>query len=610
MSEIKTLTINGKTYTVSDADSVSFEEEQDLSADQQARARDNIGAACIDDAKVGADAWSSQKTSEEMDRSISVARLETIDKLCPSFTESGSVAVCEPVEGYPLGVTSRIEPVQKGSGDPYPPGGGKNFARADSTRTVDVDAGIVVKTTVNTAEIVVNGTATKNHSMSLFYNIALPAGTYTASVWGLVDADYLNCETADGGYPVQGLHSGTPKTFTISEEITIKIAAVFVSGSAYNNATVKIQIEPGETATEYAPYSNIRPISGHSAVKLTRCGKNLIGTEIAKAINGTESHVSFDNDVYTIDFISGGQYVAYKPDGYNEIVFPAGTYTVSLVKVTESVNMSVLINSLSNERIAFSRLGDHDGFYTYTFTTTEPFVFRLCGHYVSDLSTYGKFSFKIQLEAGSTATEYEPYQGDNFTLDLGQTVYGGSLDWNSGVLTITNKGVAMKDLVWSLSSGNTTFEASVDGGKMGNYYGVHCLCSMYSVVSPETTTDWHDVENITKGTSNDIIVGSYYNAGCKTMVGNSRGQTLEEFTAELAESDAFLVYRLAEPVTIQLTPQEITALSGINALYSDTGETQVTGRADPRVVIQDQQELINRILDRVAALEAAAVNNT
>lgn len=30
----------------------------------------------------------------------------TVDKLCPSFTESGSVVSCEPVEGYPLEVTA------------------------------------------------------------------------------------------------------------------------------------------------------------------------------------------------------------------------------------------------------------------------------------------------------------------------------------------------------------------------------------------------------------------------------------------------------------------------------------------------------------------------
>ena len=602
MSEIKTLTINGKTYTVSDADSVSFEEEQDLSADQQARARDNIGAACIDDAKVGADAWSSQKTSEEMDRSISVAGLETIDKLCPSFTESGSVAVCEPVEGYPLGVTSRIEPVQEGSGDPYPPGGGKNFARADSTRTVDVDAGIVVKTTVNTAEIVVNGTATANHSMSLFYNIALPAGTYTASVWGLVDADYLNCETADGGYPVQGLHSGTPKTFTISEEITIKIAAVFVSGSVYSNATVKIQIEAGSTATEYAPYSNIRPISGHSAVKLTRCGKNLI--DPVKMNEACDSRTTLDGDVFTTKFESGGIHINIGM-GYRKY-YPKGTYTFTFIPLTDGAHASLFVYAKSNgATIVRNRELNATNGFSYTFTANEEFAPCLAGYLLDGV--YGTYSYKLQLEAGSTATEYEPYQGNTFTLDLGQTVYVGSLDWATGVLTVTHSSVVFDGVsVGKKMDGADPQSARLDytyttnlNGRLQKLNGKAYSDRAYGYIINNTKAFLLSLpKNITGVTNEDdesttiekfnAVLGSWYNAGTPLMA----------------------VFEMETPITIQLTAQEILALSGVNTLYSDTGDAEVTGKADPRAIINDQNKLIESILGRVAALEAAAVNNT
>ena len=52
------------------------------------------GTALIDDSKVGDAAWSSKNT---------------VDKLCPAFTESGSIVTCEPVEGYPLTVTVDAE---------------------------------------------------------------------------------------------------------------------------------------------------------------------------------------------------------------------------------------------------------------------------------------------------------------------------------------------------------------------------------------------------------------------------------------------------------------------------------------------------------------------
>ena len=48
MAEVKAITINGKTYTVEDSDSVSFGVDQNLTDDQKAQARANIGAASAD----------------------------------------------------------------------------------------------------------------------------------------------------------------------------------------------------------------------------------------------------------------------------------------------------------------------------------------------------------------------------------------------------------------------------------------------------------------------------------------------------------------------------------------------------------------------------------
>lgn len=66
MNKIKTLTVNGESYQLWDKE-----------------------AAHIDDSNIGLDAWSSKNT---------------VDKLCPGFTESGAMVTCEPVGGCPLTV--------------------------------------------------------------------------------------------------------------------------------------------------------------------------------------------------------------------------------------------------------------------------------------------------------------------------------------------------------------------------------------------------------------------------------------------------------------------------------------------------------------------------
>lgn len=59
--------------------------------------------------------------------------------------------------------------------------------------------------------------------------------------------------------------------------------------------------------------------------------------------------------------------------------------------------------------------------------------------------------------------------------------------------------------------------------------------------------------------------------------------------------------QIGVPYTIQLTPQEILALSGVNTIYADIGDTTVSGRADPNTIIQ-------QLATRIAALEGAATN--
>lgn len=42
-------------------------------------------------------------------KQLKYAELRTVDKLCPAFTESGAFVTCEPVEGYPLEITTEEE---------------------------------------------------------------------------------------------------------------------------------------------------------------------------------------------------------------------------------------------------------------------------------------------------------------------------------------------------------------------------------------------------------------------------------------------------------------------------------------------------------------------
>lgn len=68
-----------------------------------------------------------------------------------------------------------------------------------------------------------------------------------------------------------------------------------------------------------------------------------------------------------------------------------------------------------------------------------------------------------------------------------------------------------------------------------------------------------------------------------------RGETLTVDLGEAVNNATFDwttgVLTREDGTTKQLTPQEILALPGVNTFYSDTGDTEVTGRADPIALI-------------------------
>jgi hypothetical protein len=192
--------------------------------------------------------------------------------------------------------------------------------------------------------------------------------------------------------------------------------------------------------------------------------------------------------------------------------------------------------------------------------------------------------------------KYEPYRGDTFTLNLGQTVYGGSLDWKTGVLTVGYGIQDLSELEWfgpAVAYGNTIYHSGelsaaasmIAGGRKG-------WCSVFNCL-------------------NGITLGTLPNNSLVYSIAEFSGRALVYLKAdEIADVNALmavlegqkLVYQLAEPITIQLTPQEILALSGTNCLYSDTGDTQVTGKADPNAIIQDLYNKLNALSATMAAL--------
>lgn len=174
-----------------------------------------------------------------------------------------------------------ITPTQAGSGDPYPPGGGKNLLNlADVPSTSYVTATY----TESTHSIKITSPSNVNYSAGELY-VSLTANvTYTLSAYATVTKGVaaigfrhntqgrLYASTRDVGS--DGFMS---VSYTPTENITVRISLFCTMGEENPQGDVTyrdVQLEIGSSATEYAPYSNIRPITGVSSVTVTRTGQN------------------------------------------------------------------------------------------------------------------------------------------------------------------------------------------------------------------------------------------------------------------------------------------------------------------------------------------------
>lgn len=358
-----------------------------------------IDAVTPDDSAVDGKPWTSEKI---------------VEALCPPFETTGSIVQCHPVEHYPLGVVSRIDATQSGTGDASPDNirpivgwdsvsmtrCGKNISKSNAFGGV-----AWAYTDANTTKLI----------------NSLPAGTYQISFTITLNkfSDRFTSETipADGLCALYRLNEGTP-LMSMKYLGTVK--------KIYRTDSLPKSVNISETIV-----INEEDVGCKKQIYFYGCGRN--------------------------------SYAEGAPNG------PLGTASVS----------------------------------------------------------------NLQIELGSTATPYESYTGDTYTAELPEKIYGGELDWITGVFTVTH-------------------------GQIASYAGETLPGEWISdrdVYAPDATPT----------------------------------------------TGAQVAYKLAEPYTIQLTPQQITALSGVNTLYTDSGDTAFSGRADPIWLIQS-------LMDRIAALESAATN--
>ncbi|MBR6426150.1 MAG: hypothetical protein IKS29_09365 [Oscillospiraceae bacterium] len=337
-----------------------------------------------------------------------------------------------------------------------------------------------------------------------------------------------------------------------------------------------VAIEPVQSGSGDPSPSNIRPISGWAGATVTRTGKNLLPSGMV--------HAAWANGVFYSHENASSRYLSSS----GKIPVVGGeTYTVSLVD--DPTNAWTLSN------VQFFADGVFDSDLVtggqMTFTVPEGInEIALNGLMATNITnTSDVSSTDFQLELGSTATAYEPYQGATYDISFPSaagTVYGGTLDVTTGVLTVDMAMVDMGALSWVYYPNHLRFGVKINGARYsGTSLGFDGACSIYAV----------STANYVRMADKSVVIGCNFlgNTDAAMIVQDSAYTDAAVFKS--AVSGQKLVYPLATPVTYQLTPTEVTTLLGTNNIWSDCGDSTVEYRADTKLYIDK----------KIAALAAA-----
>ena len=400
----------------------------------------------------------------------------------------------------------------------------------------------------------------------LFNNSASPmplsAGTYYFAPPANTAISYL---IYDGTY--HGFSSSNNYTQTFNADTSVRQIYITVpqgNTTNFNNFKIYPMLTTlsGQTEADYEPYvggiaspnpdypQDVKVVTGEQTVMVT--GKNMFdkSTVVTGVLNG-DGTIGTGNSYRTSDFIPVAPSTAYYKTKSDSARFKY--YNKSKTPLTS--NYDDLANAGSAQ----------------TFTTpADAYYMRLTLH-SNDLDT-------LQIELGSTATTYEPYQGQSYTVNLGSTelckigtyqdyIYKSGGNWYKHAVI----GKAVLDGTESWSNGSGSFyslpksDDKISSLSLENYGNFKAICNYF-----------------TKNDFSANIIGQFYSGSSNINFNWDGTHThLSDFITWMSTHNVNLYDTLATPTDTQITDTDlISQLEALANANSYLGTTHIDTASD------------------------------
>lgn len=445
-------------------------------------------------------------------------------------------------------------------------------------------------------------------------------------------------------------------TFTVSFNVTGYNPSV-AGGLVFND----VQVEAGSTATDYAPYANICPIEGYNAVVINHIKENLLTPDMTINIGsyynddgtvtnsgGTKRVASYipveAEKHYIIDAPNNNsttririhEYDADKTWLRQKVITTQGLVRVEWVSSSDAAFIRFSLGDQAEpvsvgkgefliENISINQwdeeweVGGYDNTGAITSATNQirsknndpipvkggasycfvsngaGYVSRICWYDINDNfisvvqpSTFNVVTtapsnacwmkFNMQVSYGTTynhdiSINYPASFTDYFSYTGNGVAYNGTIDLGTGKMVLDRASVDLGTLIWE--SYQSWWQTTISDIK---YVSVNT--EIANAISDRFTV--RQASGFTTATAGQLAV-DISNIKAKTGTGNSpTGQ---------------LVYELATPVTIQLTPQQLQMLKGLNYVWTDADNMELDYYVDKDkklVVVGNAEQLLSK----------------
>lgn len=354
--------------------------------------------------------------------------------------------------------------------------------------------------------------------------------------------------------------------------------------------------------------SNVRPINGWTSATVMRTGKNLLKNFRGETV--TQDGITFTKNADGSVTVNGTatantSYLIWnRSQSQVEKNLPAGSYRLSGCPSGVSSEVYMQFQCTRNGEIVTLAI-DRGAGATGTVLSGDSLQVTIR---VGLGNTLDNVTFYPQLELGNITTQYEPYAGEKYSVEWTSgagEVFGGFLDVSTGVLSVTHKKILLESVnqlagfSTSATYGAFAYVLSTTDVVTSEPTLPNGVCSKAVYVSYNERNASGNVEKFRCW--NDANAYVFVRASASSNI-----QTVEELFA--AFEGAQIAYKLANPLTYQLTSVEVTTLLGKNNIWCSVARTgnalgianlSVNYRADTKMYIDE----------KIAGLQALILEN-